>query len=282
MHPPAAEEGQERRVQVDHRYAAKAHKKDRSEDVIESGQDDELRADTGDRRSHRLMRSRTILIRPDGEYRARHARERGPLQGGHAGVVRDDDRDTSIERAGGACVEDRLQIRSAPRYEDRDWHRHPKITLRPDECGTTSPSATAPGTARSAAPTASAGIATTRPIPMFHVSNCSISSTSPSRARSEKMAGTSQAARSIEAAVPSGNDRGRLPSHPPPVRWAIEWISATSRRARNSARYKRCAASSEAPRVAPPSSSRGTRSTSRSDALRSCMARRAHISRASE
>src|SRR5438445_483970 len=79
--------------------AAKAHEKDRGEDVIESGQDDELRADTGDRRGHRLMRSRTIRIRPEGEYRARHAGERGPLQGGHARVVRDDDRDTSIERA---------------------------------------------------------------------------------------------------------------------------------------------------------------------------------------
>src|SRR5205823_14514020 len=106
--------------------------------------------------------------------------------------------------------EDRLQIRSAPRYEHRDRQRHPKITLRPDEYGTTSPSATAPRTAPSATPTASAGIATTRPIPMFHVSNCSISSRSPNRARSEKMAGTSHEARSIEAAVPSGNDRSRL------------------------------------------------------------------------
>ena len=48
--------------------------------------------------------------------------------------------------------------------------------------------------------------------------------------------GDSQVVRSITAPSPAGSARGRLPSQPPPVRCAIEWMCVDERSARNGAR----------------------------------------------
>ena len=99
VHAPAPEQRKERRVQVDHRNPRQSHEEDRREDMVEARKYDELGADARDRRGHRRMGGSAVRVGAECEDGARHAGERGTLQRGDTGMVRDDDRHARIEPA---------------------------------------------------------------------------------------------------------------------------------------------------------------------------------------
>src|SRR5690606_17025604 len=73
----------------------------------------------------------------------------------------------------------------------------------------------------------SGGTATPMPSPMLNVRSISASATFPPRWISPKIGGTSQLDRSTTASWWAPRARGRLPTMPPPVMWAMPCTSTT-------------------------------------------------------
>src|SRR5207302_4407520 len=131
----------------------------------------------------------------------------GPLQRTHARAVRGDRRDRQ------ACVDQGLQIRALPRYEDADQASSP-IT---------------------SAPAGASGTTAHMPMPRLKTL-LSSSSATPRSASQRKACGRTQLSQSIRGSIPAGSTRERLPRIPPPVTWASARTSARAWSSRSSRR----------------------------------------------